>query len=987
LLKRIIATALGLLLLVTGTAEAQYFGRNKVQYERFRFTILETPHFDVYYYPEEREAAGIAAQLAERWYTRLSRTLHHTFTERQRIILYASHAHFAQTSILPGDVPEGVGGFTDHLAGRVVLPFAAGLGETDHVLGHEIVHAFQRDMLRQQGRSLAMLPLWFSEGMAERLSVGDLDVNTRMWLRDAERSHRVPTLAQLDDPKYFPYRYGQALWSWLEERYGADIAARALNARSGSAIGRLQQATGAGKDALESGWREFVADAAGESSASGGTALTRVIGGRADDGQLNVGPALSPDGRFLVFLSERDQHAVDVFLADAKSGRVRTRLLSTATDPHFDALQFIESAGAWDLRSRSFVLATVRDGHPELTIFDMPTGRIRQRIPVPTVDQIFSPSWSPTGGRLVFSGMKGGVTDVYTVNLADGRVEQLTRDVYSDLQPAWSPDGSRIVFATDRFSSSIDRLEFGRYELGAIDWPSRDVRYLGGTTSGKNIDPHWCPDASCLYFVSDETGVSNLYRMDLPSLVVTQMTEDPIGVSGVTALSPAISVGEAGTRVAMSVYRDGGYQIRALDLPLSGTIDASAIASAEPAPAPARKRLAPPVSASAERVATEHHGGAASDTGLPASFHAKPYLPSLSLFSFGQPYLSAGGGAFGSFVTAGMSFSVGDLFGEQELNSAIQVGRRSTDFAVQTTYVNRRSRWNWAVSGSQIPWLVGTGLETRTDTSVSGDPLIVRDSSFEQQQHRQATAVLMYPFNRARRVELSAGLDAVTFSRRVTSTSFSGETLRRVGQATRTTPAGQPALSALGGAALVYDTAVFGIASPVMGERYRLGLTASTGDLTFATASADYRRYWPLSDDVSVALKLQEVARVGRDIRDPRLLPLVWTAREIVRGYGTDPVIERASRVSVANVELRSPLGAIFGHRRLPLPVELFGFSDWGRFAAPASTALPASVRRLWSAGVGARLDVAGFIFEFNGVHPIDHAGGWRLAVNFRPGF
>src|SRR5262249_27122479 len=147
----------------------------------------------------------------------------------QPIILYASHAHFAQTSILPGDVPEGVGGFTDHLAGRVVLPFAAGLGETDHVLGHEIVHAFQRDILRKEGRSLAMLPLWFSEGMAEYLSLGDdLDTNTRMWLRDAVAAKRIPTIPQLVNPKFFPYRYGQALWAFMASRYGHDVVVRAL---------------------------------------------------------------------------------------------------------------------------------------------------------------------------------------------------------------------------------------------------------------------------------------------------------------------------------------------------------------------------------------------------------------------------------------------------------------------------------------------------------------------------------------------------------------------------------------------------------------------------------------------------------------------------------------------------------------------------------------------------------------------------------------
>src|SRR5215472_2333624 len=128
-------------------AVAQSFGRNKVHYDDLDFRVLETPHFNVHYYPAEHDAAVQAARLAERWYDRLSFILSDQFTERQPIVLYASHAQFTQTNVVPGFLGDGIGGVTDQDRGRVVLPFAAGLGETDHVLGHEIVHAFQRDIL------------------------------------------------------------------------------------------------------------------------------------------------------------------------------------------------------------------------------------------------------------------------------------------------------------------------------------------------------------------------------------------------------------------------------------------------------------------------------------------------------------------------------------------------------------------------------------------------------------------------------------------------------------------------------------------------------------------------------------------------------------------------------------------------------------------------------------------------------------------------
>ena len=90
--------------LASTSANAQYFGRNKVHYDRLDFRLLQTAHFDIYYYAEEGEAAGYAARMTERWYTRFSRILGHTFTQRQPLILYASQSHFAQTNLTAGPV-------------------------------------------------------------------------------------------------------------------------------------------------------------------------------------------------------------------------------------------------------------------------------------------------------------------------------------------------------------------------------------------------------------------------------------------------------------------------------------------------------------------------------------------------------------------------------------------------------------------------------------------------------------------------------------------------------------------------------------------------------------------------------------------------------------------------------------------------------------------------------------------------------------------
>ena len=981
-------------------AGAQYFGRNKVQYGRFDFSILQTPHFDVYYYDSEREAAQLAARLAERWYDRFSVELDYKFKRRQPIILYASHSHFAQTSIIPGVIQDGIGGFTDHLAGRVVLPFAAGLGETDHVLGHEIVHAFQRDILRAHGRSLATLPLWFAEGMAEYLSLRELDVNTKMWLRDAAEHGKLPTIAQLDDPRFFPYRYGQALWSFLAHEYGDATVVKALVSRAGGGgIGRLKDATGKDGVTLSKEWHAYIKAATGASDHPSEMLLpTRVIGFEQNGGRMNVAPAISPDGRRIVFLSERDGYSVDVFVADAATGTVERKLLTSATDAHFDSLQFIDSGGAWDASGRRFVLATLRDGHAALTVFDMTEGEVRQEVSVTSVDQIFSPTWSPDGRQIAFSALKGGLTDLFIVDIATGALRQLTNDPYSDLQPSWSPDGTRIVFATDRYSSSLSSLSFGPYQLATIDVATGTLHPLGGLPGAKNIDPHWSADGSSVYFVSDAGGVSNVHWIDARTGRTGRVTLVSTGVTGITALSPAISISANTGRLAMSLYSKGMYEIRtqALDARPEPSVESVEVdtgrselaADGETAGTGTAAGNAEAVSgAQGEADAASHARGGGE------AFSSKPYAPRLSIAQIGTPYLSAGGGAFGSFVRAGVSVGFGDMLGQQELDTAIQVGKDTTDNAVVATYMNRQSRWNWGVSGGRIPALVGASDTLTHMTDASGREVVLHQTSLSEQIHRQAAGVVAYPFNRSERIEASLGVDLIAFDARATSTIYSAANGATLSDTTVHIPGAPSATMIQTGMALVRDTSVFGVASPVLGERYRLAFAPSFGDLRVFTTVADFRRYFMPLRPFTLAVRGDAVVRTGSDAADNRLLPLIWNMRDLVRGFDTDNDTVRTSRFAVANVELRAPLVSLWNRGATSysaLPIETLIFGDCGRFWIPNATSANAalSTRTLCGAGAGARINAAGFVFEFDGVRPFGPtANGWRLSVNFLPGF
>src|SRR5256714_7829685 len=271
----LLAGVAGLLLAVP--APAQCFGRNSVQYEDFHFKILRTQHFDVYFYAKETEAAARAGRMAERWYARLSLGLRHQLSGRQPLILYSDHPDFEQTNVLGEQPGEGTGGVTESLKRRIILPMGASLAETDHVIGHELTHAFQYDITGVGRGNLATglnrVPLWFIEGMAEYVSLGNVDPNTTMWMRDAVRRGELPRFRDLENPRYFPYRWGQSFWSYLGGTYGDDIVGALLRAagRSGNVQAALEQMTHRPADSLIADWHRALTEAAQPVAVATGT--------------------------------------------------------------------------------------------------------------------------------------------------------------------------------------------------------------------------------------------------------------------------------------------------------------------------------------------------------------------------------------------------------------------------------------------------------------------------------------------------------------------------------------------------------------------------------------------------------------------------------------------------------------------------------------------------------------------------------------------
>jgi Tol biopolymer transport system component len=1012
---------LGLAVLAS-PVHAQYFGRNKVQYESFDFRVLKTEHFDVYFYPSEEAAAVHAARMSERWYARLSSILDHELSGRQPLILYASAPEFQQTNAVGGSLGEGTGGVTEALRRRIVLPTGGTLGDLDHVIGHELVHAFQYD-ITGSGRpnslgalpAASQLPLWFIEGMAEYLSIGPAAPQTAMWMRGAladTARDTLPSFRQLEDPRYFPYRYGHAFLAWVAGRWGDQIIGQLLRGagRRRDVAVAITRVLNASPDTLVARWHaetHAAYDPLKANTAAAETFGPALIHAKGNEGRYNVSPALSPDGNQVMFLSDRGLFSIDLFLADARTGKVKRQVTKTAIDPHYQSLQFIQSAGSWSPDGARFAFAGISAGRPVLSLYHVGRGKMEREIRFPSLDEVLNPSWSPDGRLMAFAGLIGGLSDLFVYDLESDKLNRLTNDAFADLQPVWSPDGRTLAFATDRFSTDLGLLEVGRYAIGLIDAASGRVTRLPGFEGARHINPQWSPDGASLFFVADPDGISNVFRVDLAGGPIAEVTDLYTGVSGITETSPALSVAQRSGRLVYSVFRANGYELYAIDSP---ELLAGRPFTPDPAAA-ARTAVLPPADRRNPLLVDLLKNP---ELGLPqeSEFVVQPYRSGLGLTYVGRPSLIAGSNGFGTFVGGGAALYFSDILGNHNLVTALEVNGSLKDLTVLAGYQNLSRRLNWGGVVQQVPYLAG-GYAEGVDV-VNGEPTFIEQQLLERQTNRDIAGIVSYPFSEVQRVEVQAGYSNISFDRELRTNGFSLLTGEQVLEEKVDLPAPSSLDLGVGSAALVYDNSFFGATSPILGQRYRFEVSPTVGALNYVGILGDFRRYFMPARPFTFATRLLHYGRYAKDGEDPRLQPLFLGQAGLVRGYSfgsfdatecdppaaepdSCPVFDQllGSRLVVANAELRFPLFGALGigsgyYGVFPIEFAVFGDAGLAWDNGHKPSVFGSGTRDpVFSAGAGLRINLLGFaVAEVDLVRPFDRPGkGWIWQFELQPGF
>lgn len=1002
------------------TVSAQYFGRNKVLYKDFDFSVTQTPHFEIYNYLQNNTVKKRFAHLTEQWYNMHQSVLRDTFKERNPLLVYNHHAEFQQTRAIEGQIDVGTGGVTEALKNRVVLPFMESNAQTDHVLGHELVHAFQYHLIIDSLslNALNNLPLWMVEGMAEYMSTGYRDANTAMWLRSAVANNKLPTLKDLTNrpDMYFPYRWGEAFWAYVTGFYGDTVIRRLFvtTAQRGYEDA-LKRVLHIDEKTFSKQWQQALRDAYAPYQKN--TQLIPVgqsLITKKNAGELNIVPSISPDGKYIAFWTEKNLFSLDLYLADAKTGKIIDRVTTNAFNSHIDQYSSYESSVAWSPDSKQLAFVAFAKGHNRLLIANSDNGKITKELDIPGVTGFSNPTWSPDGNTIVVTGLVNGQSDLYAFNINTKSVKQLTNDIYSDFLPSYSPDGKWIAFATDRIAlANSTMIHDYSHNIALLNTQTGAVTNLEFFPGASNLNPVFGPDSKTIYFLSDRDGLRNLYSYNLDSKEILQRTNLFSGISGITMYAPAISVSQSTDQIVYSYYSNSDYII------YGAPSTAFLSQPVNPADVNMQAAMMPPFKRNNVDLVQRNIEHPLPLTAAQIKTTEVPYKPKFELDYLGN---TGGvgiqtGGVYGTGLSGGVNGIFSDILGNHQLFGAISLNGEIVDVAGQFAYLNQKRRFNWGASVSHVPYVSGAQyLFYDTLVTKQGDSLPALNSSIDLLRtfQDQVSLYAAYPFSTIRRIEAGASFARYYYRLDRYTNYYDPSGLIYYGSKKEKQPVPGGFNLAQVYTAFVGDNSYFGVASPLGGSRYRFEVGQYAGVINMSSVLGDYRKYFRLAP-ITLATRNMFMGRYGKDAESGLLPPLFLGYPELVRGYNALQYADNGassalsindligSKIYVGNAELRYPLSGperLSGIKSRFFLSELNLFTDagvaWGNSDfisgsnSPKGNTVSRTSRFIMSTGVSLRVNLFGYlILEPYYAIPWQN-GGWNnrtFGVNLIPGW
>ncbi len=567
------------LLIILPANSFSQFGKNKVQYQTFNWKYISSKNFDIYYNEGSKYIADFTAVEAEKAILKITKVIRFNLTKRIPIIVYNTQNEFQQTNVINQYMSEGILGVTEMFKNRVVLPFMGDYYQYRHVVHHELVHAVLNQYIYggnfqtavQVGQNI-QFPLWMNEGLAEYISIGGIDTENDMYIRDLAISEKLRGLEYLSG--YLAYRGGQTFYWYVAEKYGeSKIADLLTRVKSGYQLNSaFKESFGMELKDFSDQWvkdlKKYYWPDIEKFKAPDDFAL-RITNHKKEETFYNSSPTISPDGEKMAYISDADGlYAIYIRNVEGKDKPIK--IISSYRAQDFEELNLLTPGITWSPDGKKLAISAKSGAEDAIYIYNFKEDDYEKILL--GLKSISSVSWSPDGENLCFIASNFEKSDIYLYNLKTKKRSQITEDVYTENVPVWSPDSKKVYFISNRSNDllynntfRIWKTDYSVSDIYSIELNSKTIERLSFDPDNSKTSIAATADGKHLLFISDKNGIGNIYALDLSNLKTRPITNS---LTGLTQLS----INKDGSRLVFASMYEGGIDAFMIKYPLEKII-------------------------------------------------------------------------------------------------------------------------------------------------------------------------------------------------------------------------------------------------------------------------------------------------------------------------------------------------------------------------------------------------------------------------------
>ena len=505
---------------------AVQFGKNRVQFQKFNWKYYQTENFNTYFSQDGLEIGKYVAQIAEGELKSVEEFVEFGMQRRANIAVYNNFDEMMQSNIGLGIDWQNTGGVTKLVNNKMIVYFDANHANLRRQIRQGIAGVLVQNMLfgddlgeMAANQTLLDLPKWLIDGyIAYAAETWSPELDDQ--LKSALLSGRYNNFYQFAFEK--PLLAGHAFWYYVGNKYGLTKTTYMLY------LARIyRNLNNASQKIAKKKFKVLLQDFMTEQSAlyfkdirgrrivpKGQLSVTEVIG-KKDFIRFNANPL---PRSFTYAVTEFKQGKYSVVLHENFVDR--KVILSYGARSREDEINPNYPILAWDGKGTRLAVIYNEKGKLKMFVYDMVTRIKINKNELTMFDQVQDAKYMLNANTLLFSAVKSGQTDIFVYNIEKNTAEQITNDVYDDLDASFVsfPNKTGILFSSNRPSpmakDSDTSMPSHHYNIFLVDnWNKSDYKQVSQLTNLKFGDARFPSQYNTYHFtfVSDENGINNRY--------------------------------------------------------------------------------------------------------------------------------------------------------------------------------------------------------------------------------------------------------------------------------------------------------------------------------------------------------------------------------------------------------------------------------------------------------------------------------------------